>query len=218
MNETYSALREYRKRIAAMLDDPECTGDLFGLGVALLDFAILRINRDERSWAHYATRAWGDRAGYTSRYGVREVLRKDIRRYDAIKDAEERDPARRCGAPMIRRQGPCGQSASRRAMLTDTMTGRKQWLAGCKRHEDWFNARVRANKAEVDEIAEAVRPPANAGGVLARHIPEIDWEAVWVGLDPSWTRPPEAEPEPVEVYPKLRLVLSDDEQPTLEDA
>lgn len=206
MSETYSALREYRKRIAAMLADPECVGDLFALGVALLDFAVLRIDRDERSWSHYGTKAWGS----APRYQVRDVLLKDIRRYDAIKDAEERGPARRCGAPMIRRQGPCGQSASRRAMLTDTLTGRQQWIAGCKRHEEWFNAQVRANRAKVGEIAEAVRPPANAGGVLARHIPEIDWEAAWTKLDPSWTRPPEAEPEVVEVYPKLRLVLGGD--------
>lgn len=203
MSETYSALREYRKRIAAMLDDPECAGDLFGLGVALLDFAVLRIERDERTWKHYAQKAWGR----GSDYRIRGVLRGDIRRYDAIKDAEERDPARRCGAAMIRRQGPCGQSASRRAMLTDSLTGRKQWIAGCKRHEEWFNAQVRANRAEVDEIAEAVRPAANAGGVLARHIPEIDWHAAWTKLDPTWTPPPESEPEEVPVFPKLRLVL-----------
>lgn len=202
MTETYSALREYRKRIAAMLADPECTGDLFSLGVALLDFAVLR-NRDHQKFEHYAAQVWDFRHGSHTR----DVLRKDIRRYDAIKDAEERDPARRCGAPMVRRQGPCGSSASRRAMLTDTLTGRKQWLAGCKRHEEWFNERVRANRADVEELAEAVRPPANAGGVLARHLPEIDWVRVWVGLDPTWTAPPESEPELVSVYPKLRLVL-----------
>lgn len=201
---TYSALKEYRQRIAAMLADPECTGDLLSLGIALLDFAILR-NSDHKNWSHYADQVWD----FRSRHYVRDVLRKDIRRYDAIKDADERDPARRCGAPMVRREGPCGNSASRRAMLTDSLTGRKQWIAGCKRHEDWFNDRVRANRADVEEIAEAVRPAANAGGVLARHIPEIDWEAVWVKLDPSWERPPEADPEPVSVYPKLRLVLSE---------
>lgn len=201
---TYSALKEYRKRIAAMLADPECTGDLFSLGVALLDFAILR-NRDHKNWAHYAEQVWD----FRGRRYIHGVLRKDIRRYDAIQDADERDPARRCGAPMVRRQGPCGNSASRRALLTDSLTGRKQWIAGCKRHEDWFNDRVRSNRADIEEIADAVRPAANAGGVLARHIPEIDWEAVWVKLDPSWERPPEADPEPVSVYPKLRLVLSE---------
>jgi hypothetical protein len=200
---TYSALSDYRGRIANMLDDPECTGDLFALGVALLDYAVLRIDRGERSWRHYAEKAWGQAGNYR----IRDVLRKDIRRYDAMKDADGTAPYRKCGAPMIRRQGPCGQSASRQAMLTDTATGRRQWVAGCKRHEDWFNSRVRANRAEVDDIAEAVRPAANAGGVLARHIPEIDWQGMWLKLDPKWTAPPEAEPEIVSVFPKLRLVL-----------
>ena len=205
MNETYSALREYRRRIAAMLADPECVDDLFSLGVALLDFAVLR-HRDKKTWDHYTDQVWEFRhSGKT-----RSVLRGDIRRYDAIKDADQGEPARRCGAPMIRRQGPCGQSASRRSMLTDDLTGRKQWIAGCKRHEEWFNSQVRANRATIDEIADAVRPAANAGGVLARHIPEIDWHAVWLKLDPSWTPPPEREPETVPVFPKLRLVLADE--------
>lgn len=204
---TYSALREYRRRIKAMLDDPECTGDLLGLGVALLDFAVLR-DRSEKGFRHYAQQVWDTSGGYQ----VRGVLRGDIRRYDAIKDADNNGPARRCGAPMIRRQGPCGQSASRRALITDAMTGRKQWLAGCKRHEEWFNTQVRLNAADVNAIADAVQPPANAGGVLARHIPEIDWEAVWVSLDPTWTAPPEGEEELVSVYPKLRLVVSEADQ------
>lgn len=198
MNETYSALREYRKRIAAMLEDPECTGDLFALGVSLLDFAILRIDRDERSWSYYA-----DRAGI--RY-VRGVLRGDIRRYDALKDADASGPARQCGAPMVRRQGPCGKSSSRRALLTDAETGRKQWIAACSRHADWFESRVRSNRAKV-EVSNPERPPANAGGVLARHIPEIDWRATWLKLDPDWTAPPEVEPEEVPLKPRLTLVL-----------
>lgn len=201
---TYSVLKEYRKRVAAMLDDPECTGDLFAVGVSLLDFALLRETRDEKSWRFYADRVL-DRPGH-----VKHVLRGDIRRYDAVKDADAVGPARECGAPMIRRQGPCEQSATRRSLITDTITGRQQWLAGCLRHEDWFNAQVRANQASLNDVAEAVRPPANTGGVLARHIPEIDWESSWRKLDPKWTTPPEVDPEPVPVFPKLRLVLGGD--------
>jgi hypothetical protein len=202
MSETYSALRDYRRRVSAMLDDPECTGDLFALGISLLDFAVLRIDGDEKSWAYYGKRAWGE----SHNWKIRDVLRKDIRRYDALKDAESRDPARRCGAPMVRRQGPCGQSAGLRALLTDADTGRKQWIAACSRHRDWFESRVRANRAEV-EVANPERPAANAGGVLARHIPEIDWETTWRKLDPKWTPPPESTPEEVPLKPKLTLVL-----------
>lgn len=203
MTETFSVLREYRRRIEAMLDDPECSGDLFALGVSLLDYAILRIDVNERSWRYYGSRAWGsDRHGYT----VRDVLRRDIRRYDALKDAEARDPACRCGAPMIRRKGPCGNSAGRRALLTDPDTGRKQWLAACSRHADWFDVRVRANR-ERCEVETITIPAANTGGVLARHIPEIDWQATWRKLDPTWTPPPEGEDEPTRSKPKLSLIL-----------
>jgi hypothetical protein len=200
---TYSALREYRKRIRAMLDDPECNDDLLGLGIALLDFAILRIDRDERTWRHYAEQAWGEAGDYR----IRGVLKRDIRRYDAAKDADAVDPMRKCAAPMVRRQGACGQSAFRRTMLTDPDTGRRQWLAACRRHEDWFTARVRDNRLAVDAVEEVTRPPANAGGVLARHIPEIAWEETWRKLDPNWTPPPEAEPEEVPLKPRLTLVL-----------
>jgi hypothetical protein len=185
-----------------MLDDPECTDELLALGIALLDFAVLRINRDEKTWRHYAERAWGPRNNQRIKY----VLKGDIRRYDALKDAEQRDPARRCGAPMVRRQGPCGQSGSLRALLTDAQTGRKQWIAACSRHRDWFEGRVRSNRAEV-EVANPERPAANAGGVLARHIPEIDWPATWLKIDPSWTPPPESEPEEVPLKPRLQLIL-----------
>jgi hypothetical protein len=202
MNETFTALSDYRRRVKAMLDDPECTGDLLALGVALLDFAVLRTS-DSRSWADYAERAWGDKNGWR----VRHVLQSDIRRYDAIKDAGEGDPARKCGAPMIRRQGSCGQSATRRTLLTDPESGRRQWLGACKRHLPWFEQRLHANRMAVSEYEAVVAPPANAGGVLARHIPEIDWEATWKKLDPEWTRPPEAEPQEVSLKPRLRLVL-----------
>ncbi len=205
MTETYSALRAYRQRIGEMLDDPECTGELLALGIALLDFAILRTSRD-KTWGHYADRALGSRDEGYSDWRVRNILKRDIRRYDAVKDADAKDPARRCGAPMVRRRGSCGASASRRALLTDPDTGRKQWLAACRRHGGWFDARVYDNRVAAD-VEDIQAPPANTGGVLARHIPEIDWASTWRKLDPDWTPPPEDEPEPATVKPRLTLVL-----------
>lgn len=203
---TYTKLRDYRRRVADMLADPECGGDLLALGIALLDFAILKVDTD-KSWEHYADMAWGVDGQKWRKSKIRDVLRKDIRRYDAIKDADNAEPYRCCGAPMIRRQGPCGQSATIQGMLTDADTGRKQWLAACTRHRSWFEDRARANRITASETAGVVRPAANAGGVLARHIPEIDWHKTWEKLDPAWTPPPEAEPEIVPLKPRLTLVL-----------
>lgn len=202
MTETYSVLREYRKRVAAMLEDPECTGELLALGISLLDFIILRTDPSEKDWRYYADRAWGR----VSEHHIRYLLTSDIRRYDAIKDADAHDPKRRCGAPMIRRQGPCGQSAGKRALLTDPDTGRKQWLAACRRHVDWFDARVRDNRLAAD-VQDVQIPAANVGGVLARHIPEIDWHKTWKQLKSDWTPPPEGEPEETGVKPRLTLVF-----------
>lgn len=207
MNHTYSALKEYRRRIAAMLEDPECTGDLLTLGVALLDFAVLRATT-EKTWGHYAERAWGP-SDNGHKWRVIGVLKSDIRRYDAIKDAETTGPGRACGSPMIRRQGPCGQSATIRTLITDPLTGRQQWLAACSRHREWFNERALTNRRQTPEAPDLVVPAANAGGVLSRHIKEIDWHGVWTNLDPSWTPPPEVEPETVPLRPRLRLVFSD---------
>lgn len=201
---TYTTLRTYQERVAAMLADPECTDDLLLLGLALLDFAVLRSDR-AATFNHHAAKV----LGRVPDYRIRNLLRGDIRRYDALRDADSVGPARTCGAPMIRRQGPCGASAVHRALLTDADTGRQQWLAGCRRHTDWFEARVRSNRAAVEHMP-VVRPAANAGGVLARHIPEIDWEAAWLRLDPAWTPPPEEEPQEVPLAPKLRLVIGGD--------
>lgn len=201
MIETFTALREYRRRAAAMLDDPECTGELLSLGIALLDFVVLRM-RDEKNFGYYAQRAWGDK----SRWRIQSVIKADIRRYDALKDADARDPARRCGAPMQRRSGPCGQSATRRSLLTDADTGRKQWIAACRRHVDWFDTRIRSNRQHC-EVETITIPAANTGGVLARHLPEIGWDEIYRKYEPSWTPPPEGADEPTGSKPKLTLIL-----------
>lgn len=202
----YTALKTYRERIRAMLDDPECHGDLLLLGLSLLDYAVLRTTRDEKTFKFYADQVFDTR--WNNAYRIKDVLRGDIRRYDALADDDTSMWGRTCGAPMIRRHGPCGQSASaHRAMLTDPDTGRKQWVAACKRHGAWFEATVLANRRLVEQHEHPVRPAANAGGVLRRHIPEIGWEAVWLDIDPKWTAPPEDEPVEVPLRPRLTLLL-----------
>lgn len=200
----HARLARYQERIAAMLADPECHGDLLLLGIGLLDYAVLR-TETAKTFDHYAARVFNKPS--SSPLAVRGILRDDIRRYDWRQD-QGAQVVTRCGAPMIRRTGPCGQSASSRFMATDALTGRKQWVGACARHRDWFAQQLhidRANRAADHD--EAVSPPANAGGVLARHIPEIDWEGVWRNIDPKWTPPPEDAPAPVRVRPTLTLVV-----------
>jgi hypothetical protein len=62
-------------------------------------------------------------------------------------------------------------------------------------------AELKANPAPV--------PPANTGGVLERHLPEIDWWKVWTHVDKSWSPPPEGERFH---KPKLTLVMGEPEE------
>ena len=91
---------------------------------------------------------------------------------------------------MIRRQGPCGQQAGDRTLVTDRDTGRQQWLAACPRHRDWLTRELVARKDAAGPV-ERVDPPANAGGVLERHFPDIEWEPIYEWARPGWTEPGE---------------------------
>ena len=44
------------------------------------------------------------------------------------------------------------------ALLTDPLTGRKQWLAACRRHQEWFDARAVANRAALGEVEDVAIP------------------------------------------------------------
>lgn len=202
---TYTALRAHHRTVEAMLADPQCTGDLLLVGMAVSRHVHLRLARPEDEAADLT---WGDLCRpfiRESRNGawwlIKSVLQKDIRRYDAFEDNGGHYFEARCGSPMIRRHGPCGQSASIRAMVADPETGRRSWLAACRRHREWFDHEW----AKSRQVEPAREPAANAGGVLERHIPQIDWHYVWKQVDPNWTPPPEG--EETTARPKLRLIV-----------
>jgi hypothetical protein len=142
---------------------------------------------------------------------VVETLKQDIRRYDVWLD----HPGRRgaftpCGGPMIRRD-VCGKRSAIGQFLTDPKTGRRSMVGACARHQDWYRGQCRENRSALEGV-EVPRPPANAGGHVAGHIVDIDWPALWLGLDPAWTAPPEIDSW---VRPKLRLLTGKlDARPT----
>ena len=204
----FAAMRDHHRRIEAMIADEECVGDLMLLGVALarwVDYHLPALAKGERlTWERL-----GRLVVKPSRSGsleVKQILKRDIRRYDPITDAGSHFFQSRCGAPMIRRQGPCGGPSTRQVLVSDPDTGRKSWLSGCTRHADWFTAQ----RIKSREVEPARMPFANAGGVLARHFPDIDWPDLYRKLDPQWAPPPEGEYEDDDLLidrPKLRLIL-----------
>jgi len=205
---SFAAMRGHHRRIEAMIADEGCTGDLMLIGVALsrwADYGLPALAKGERfTWEHLGRLVLQPtRSGPSD---IKQILKRDVRRYDPRKDAGSHFFKARCGAPMIRRQGPCGCPSTRQALVSDPETGRQSWLSGCTRHADWFTAeRIKAR-----EVEPARMPFANSGGVLARHFPDIDWHDLYRKLDPSWTPPPEGEYEDDDLLidrPKLRLIL-----------
>lgn len=177
--------QRYAKRVRAMIDDPDCQGEILAIGVTLAD--MIDFKRRPWNWSEVGKRVYGPNGKWPQ---LKTALREDVRRYDVTHDPDARYWAAKCGAPMIRRAGPCGQQAGRKTLVTDPDTGRQQWLAACSRHGDWFTRQLVARR-ELAARVEKIDPPANTGGVLERHFPDIAWESVYEWLRPGWTEPGE---------------------------
>jgi hypothetical protein len=189
-------------RIARMLDDPNLAGDLLLVGVGFarfLDFdgvpagQKLNTNMVARCvWPKRPRRNWH----------MQHVLAEDARTY---RPPVRWDDGRRCGAPMVRRDGECGRAATSSRLITDWATGEQSWLAACTRHVPWYDEAAQENRESKPE--RLVVPAANCGGVLARHIPEFDWPKIWEwATEGRWVEHPEVEPW---TPPTLTLVLGD---------
>ncbi|MER7166998.1 hypothetical protein ABT336_13150 [Micromonospora sp. NPDC000207] len=224
---SYPALRAHHRCVEALVADPEVTGDLLLVGMWLARAIHLHlpkpavndgtstwqlpdIARDlfplnmDRGLAFNGQMVEAPSAEPDWRR-VFEVLKNDIRRYDPKVDQQLPAWARpRCSGPMVRRAS-CGKGSYTWGYLTDVETGRKRLVGACRKHHDWFQQERKVNAAVV-AATEAPPPPANAGGRLARHFLDIDWPALWVKLDESWTAPPE---QMGSARPKLRVVLGD---------
>jgi hypothetical protein len=221
---SYAALRAYDQRIAGMLADPECVGELLlvGIGIARsLDFGDppltdagavpMRIVAEQvygNRWlpgSMLYPDAQTKRADTNPYKRIRDVFHLDRRRYRPNDDT--RWHAVTCGRPMVRRAGLCGRPASHTQRVTDPATGLRQWLGACSNRpcRDWLTDVMARNAADLAEHP-APQPAANTGGVLERHFPEIDWWTIWRKVDPKWTPPPEGRPFE---RPTLRLITVD---------
>lgn len=222
---SYDALMQHHQRVQGMIEDPECTDELFALGVALarwIDFETVPGQPVKGKMLKIARGAISPSRIGKLGYAVEKIIREDIRRYDAQKDPLNTKHfwSIPCGAPMIRRSGTCGQHSTDRQLLVDHDTGRRQWHGACSRreHKQWLDKLWQQNRRyQRPDAADQLKPPdpaANAGGVLARHLPEIDWPALYLLVDPRWTPPPEETPwRP----PTLSLLVSDSDLPPESD-
>ena len=209
-----------------MLADPECVGELLLVGLAMArsidlgdpEFASngtmpMRVIAEQVYGRHYLPSPMllplQPRGDADPRRRLWDVFRQDRRRYDPDVDEGRRYRRLTCGRPMIRREGLCDRNASSQRRLTDPATGRRQWVGCCSQSacKRWFTDLLERNRREL-----AANPPptpaANTGGVLERHLPEVDWWVVWKQVDPGWCPPPEGRPFG---KPTLTVIVGGDE-------
>ncbi|MGW1468484.1 hypothetical protein ACWCPT_29580 [Streptomyces sp. NPDC002308] len=129
-----------------------------------------------------------------------------------------------CAAPMIRRDGLCGQSANQNDYEVDQETGWKTPVYFCRRHESW-GRQVHPRRVH----GPGPEPIPNAGGLLPSYFADSESRrAAWARLykeaavwkyDRSWEPPkayglcaddwPVPGQDPVPQKARLRLVLGE---------
>lgn len=147
-----------------------------------------------------------------------DLVYADRPRYEDKRDGWEQ---RTCAAPMIRRNGPCGQHATDRDYTIDQETGWRTAVWYCRRHESWGRS-VRAQR----QANPGPEPLPNAGGLVPSYLMSEGQEQAWVRLykeaavwklDRFWEPPkaygicaddwPAPGAEPVPTRARLRLVI-----------
>jgi hypothetical protein len=228
MRPSAADLYVHDQRVTRMLADPDCVGELLLVGIGMarcIDLNDPPWNEDGYMPTSTIAKAiYGNRALPSSIVGtihltdrgdrrasrrIRDVFYADRRRYSPDVDGDRHWAHVTCGRPMVRREGLCGRSASSNARrLTDPATGQRRWVGACSQPacKQWFTDLLDRNRAELAAHPAPV-PPANTGGVLERHLPEIDWWKVWRAVDKDWSPPPEGR---AFERPTLRLVMDVD--------
>ncbi|WIX75985.1 hypothetical protein QRX50_31495 [Amycolatopsis carbonis] len=188
------------RRVQQMASDPELTGELLAVGVAMA--AIIDAGVYERlTLENIQNLAFGASSARPWHVGqLRTLLWRDARRY------KPPAPIGKCGAPTPRKPR-CGHKANRFALVTDWATGERHRIEACSKHGEWFDRTHQENRAAKPEIG-GPRPYANTGGKLARHFPEIDWPHLWRTFDSSWKAMPEREPA-APTTPRLRVLATE---------
>jgi hypothetical protein len=203
--------RAYHQCVDGMWADPDLTGDLLLIGLYWARQLHLNDVAETISGAATVKAVYGRDGNRSHRY--QSTLRQDIRRYASTADPRNNRYDTGCVAPMVRREGLCGQSGNADRQIRDLDTGERLVLRHCARHRAWAFQQLSANADAWDALGyRKPVPPANAGGVLRRHLPEVDWPSLWRSIDENWVEPPEREPfHP----PELQVLVTLDVEPVV---
>jgi len=119
-------------------------------------------------------------------WAIRRIIRSDLPRYEP---PDFGWPGPGCGAPMIRREGTCGQRSTSTFRITDPLTGRWHRAGSCSRHRSWGRE---AHRQEIllHQAGNLPEPAPNAGGIAPSHS-SANWADLYAWADPYW-KPPAA--------------------------
>lgn len=93
-----------------------------------------------------------------------------------------------CGAPRKRTPEPCGRNTMISFRVTDWATGQWRLASFCSRHTVEAAAESAAEKRR-QEDGRIPEPTPNIGGLLAAHVPEVNWLKVYAAGKRGWTPP-----------------------------
>lgn len=216
----------YDALVARVYQDPRMTPEARELILLLAWLAVRDPNRYDSdgnliSWRKRAS-AILDKDSPSRQSRLADLVYADRPRYEDKRDGWEK---RTCAAPMIRRDGPCGQQGVEHDYTVDQATGWRTAVWYCRRHEPWgrdLRAQRLANPGP--------EPIPNAGGLVTSYLmaegegQEESWgrlykeAAVW-HYDRHWEPSktygvvadnwPVPGKDPVPTRARLRLVLGD---------
>lgn len=166
----------YRAQIQAMMADPDLTGDVLLLAVAMLNQSQLAIEAGQQRFR------WSDVCrdlGWDGSHKLRWTIADDFPRYEV----ERSKLVPPCAAAMIRREGLCGKPAAGSLVFIDRdpVTGAGRTVGFCSRHGALgrdINSRLKQWRAN-----GSPQPADNAGGVLPRYF-DGDWPGLY-----RWAKP-----------------------------
>ena len=165
----------YRAQIQAMMADPDLTGDVLLLAVAMLNQSQLAIEAGQQRFR------WSDVCrdlGWDGSHKLRWTIADDFPRYEI-----PRDVVVRCVALMVRREGLCGKPAAWSLVFDDRdpETGAGRRVGFCSRHGHLqYDVLARAKRWRANGRPQ---PPDNTGGVLPRYF-DGDWPGLY-----RWAKP-----------------------------
>lgn len=216
MTPTHTQLVAHNACTTAMLDDPDLTGDLLLIGLhwaRAVHLGTPELDHLGHSTAQavYGQATHGPCLATTSGHhhpriapsGVQrvwDVIRSDIRRYapDTSRAAWCQRPIRRSPEQAKLLGKVCGRATTGeayRALFVGVVDGARNSIGCCSqpRCVAWWQALRAKNQAEINTHGRP-EPVANTGGILARHLPDLDWERIYRALCPKRVPPRVAEP------------------------